>query len=98
MQVISSLLDLQVEKFGNKDVLRSLKCLKLFRESQDRVGLLPLSMKNSMKKKERIPLNFPYLYRLVENLFQTYTVRDSNIGLNMDLEENIFFDMDIACL
>ena len=42
-------------------------------------------------------LNFSaYLERLVENLFQTYRVGNVNTNLNIDLEENIFFDMDIA--
>ena len=42
-------------------------------------------------------LNFsPYLEKLVENLFQTYRLGNADISLNMDLEENIFFDMDIA--
>jgi|GEM_PF-3986158 len=35
-------------------------------------------------------LNFsPYLERLVENLFRTYILGDSNISLNLDLEENV---------
>ena len=42
-------------------------------------------------------LNFSeYLERLVDNLFQTYRSGNTSISLNMDLEENIFFNMDIA--
>jgi two-component sensor histidine kinase len=42
-------------------------------------------------------LNFSaYLERLVENLFRTYRVGNINTSLNIELEENIFFDMDIA--
>ena len=97
LQVISSLLDLQVEKFGNKDHFEKSEVLKAFRESQDRVASIALIHEELHEEKGTNTLNFtPYLYRLVENLFQTYTVRDSNISLNMDLEENIFFDMDIA--
>ena len=42
-------------------------------------------------------LNFSlYLERLVKNLFQTYRLGNANTSLKMDIEENIFFDMDIA--
>lgn len=42
-------------------------------------------------------LNFsPYIKELVENLFQTYRLGDIDISLNIDLEENVFFDMDTA--
>lgn len=38
----------------------------------------------------------PYLEKLVENLFQTYSIGNVDISLNMDLEDSIFFDMDTA--
>jgi two-component sensor histidine kinase len=42
-------------------------------------------------------LNFsPYIEELAENLFMTYRLGNTGITLNLDLEENIFFDMDIA--
>jgi two-component sensor histidine kinase len=42
-------------------------------------------------------LNFSkYLQKLTENLFETNRIGNSDISLNMDLEENIFFDMDTA--
>ena len=54
-------------------------------------------MKSCTKAEETIHCNFsPYLERLVENLFQTYSLGNADISLNMDLEENIFFDMDTA--
>ncbi|MDQ1276450.1 MAG: hypothetical protein QG610_2028, partial [Euryarchaeota archaeon] len=31
-----------------------------------------------------------------ENLFQTYRIGNLDLSLNIDLEENIFFDIDIA--
>jgi two-component sensor histidine kinase len=34
--------------------------------------------------------------RLVKNLFQTYRLGNSDTRLNIDLEEDIFFDMDTA--
>jgi two-component sensor histidine kinase len=42
-------------------------------------------------------LNFSeYLKKLVENLFQTYSVSSKNLSLYTDLEENAFFNMDTA--
>ena len=42
-------------------------------------------------------MNFsPYLEKLVKNLFQTYRLGNASTGLNIELEEDIFFDMDIA--
>ena len=37
LQVISSLLDLQAEKFKNREWIKDLEVLEAFRESQDRV-------------------------------------------------------------
>ena len=42
-------------------------------------------------------LNFSlYIQELAENLFQTYSLGDTDISLKLDLAENAFFDMDIA--
>ena len=42
-------------------------------------------------------MNFsPYLEKLVENLLQTYRLGNVDISLNLDLEENVSFDMDTA--
>jgi two-component sensor histidine kinase len=49
------------------------------------------------KGEERDTLNFsPYLKKLVENLLQTYRLGNVDISLNLDLEENVSFDMDTA--
>ena len=54
-------------------------------------------MKNCTKEEENDTLNFsPYIEKLVENLFQTYRLGNTDVSLNMDLEENIFLDMDTA--
>ncbi|MGB9927000.1 MAG: PAS domain S-box protein [Methanosarcina sp.] len=97
LQVISSLLDLQVEKFGEKESFEDFEVLNAFRESQDRVASIALIHEELHEGKGTNTLNFsPYLYRLVENLFQTYTVGKDNVKLQMELEENVFFDMDTA--
>ena len=42
-------------------------------------------------------LNFYlYLKKLSQSLFQTYKVGNANTTLNLDMEESIFFDMDVA--
>jgi PAS domain S-box-containing protein len=91
LQVISSLLDLQAERFQDEKVLES------FRESQNRVISMALIHEELYKGKGTDTLNFSaYLQKLAENLFQTYSLRSKGIRLYMDLEENAFFDMDVA--
>ncbi|RXA21438.1 PAS domain S-box protein, partial [Methanosarcina sp. MSH10X1] len=91
LQVISSLLDLQAERFQDKKVLEA------FRESQDRVISMTLIHEELYKGEGTDTLNFSaYLQKLARNLFKTYSLRSKGIHLYMDLEENTFFDMDIA--
>jgi len=97
LQVISSLLDLQAEQFRNRENIKDSEVLEAFRESQDRVASIALIHEELHEGKETDELNFSqYLERLVENLFHTYRFGNINISLNLDLEENVFFDMDIA--
>ncbi|AKB47712.1 sensory transduction histidine kinase [Methanosarcina sp. Kolksee] len=97
LQVISSLLDLQAEKFRSRKYAKDVEVLNAFKESQDRVMSIALIHKELHEGKRTDTLNFSaYLERLVENLFQTYRVGNVNTSLNIELEENIFFDMDVA--
>jgi PAS domain S-box-containing protein len=97
LQVISSLLDLQAEKFCNREYVKDSEVLEAFRESQDRVISIALIHEELHEGEETDTLNFsPYLERLVDNLFQTYRLGNADISLKMELESNIFFDMDIA--
>ena len=97
LQVISSLLDLQAEKFRDKECFDNSEVLKAFRESQDRVMSIALIHEELHEGRGKDTLNFsPYLKRLIKNLFQTYRLGDIDISLDMDLEEDTFFDMDIA--
>jgi len=97
LQVISSLLDLQAEKFGSRKYIRDSEVLEAFKESQDRVVSIALIHEELHEEGGTDTLNFsPYLERLVENLFQTYRLGNADISLNMDLDENIFFNMDTA--
>jgi PAS domain S-box-containing protein len=91
LQVISSLLDLQADKFDNPKVIEA------FRESQDRVISMALIHEELYKGGGNDTLDFStYAKELAENLFQTYILNSKNIHLNTDLEENAFFDMDTA--
>ncbi|HWR25702.1 MAG TPA: PAS domain S-box protein [Methanosarcina sp.] len=97
LQVVSSLLDLQAEKLSSIEFFKGSEVLETFRESQNRI--ISISMIHEKLHEEGIDnaLNFsPYLERLVKNLFETYRLGDTDVELDMNLEENIFFDMDTA--
>ena len=97
LQVISSLLDLQAEKFKNREWIKDSEVLEAFRESQDRVISMALIHEELYKGDEFETLNFSaYIRELAENLFQTYRLEYKNIYLNMDLEENVSLNMDTA--
>jgi PAS domain S-box-containing protein len=97
LQVISSLLDLQAEKFRGRKCVEDSEVLKAFRESQDRVMSIALIHEELHEGRGTDKLNFsPYLERLINNLFQTYWLGNASTGLNIELEKDIFFDMDIA--
>ena len=91
LQVISSLLDLQAEKFND------MKVIEAFRESQNRVISMALIHEELYKGEGTDTLNFSeYLKKLAENLFQIYRLRRKNIQLDLDLEENALFNLDTA--
>jgi PAS domain-containing protein len=97
LQVISSLLDLQAEKFSYKKIAPTTEILEAFRESQNRVISMSLIHEELYKGNGNDTLDFSaYLQKLAENLFQTYSVKSKNIRLCTDLKENASFDMDTA--
>ncbi|MGB9940762.1 PocR ligand-binding domain-containing protein [Methanosarcina sp.] len=97
LQVISSLLDLQAEQFRKREDIRDSEVLEAFRESQDRVISMALIHEELYKGGEFETLNFsPYIEELTDTLFQTYRLGNTDISLNMDLEDNLLFDMDTA--
>ena len=97
MQVISSLLDLQADKFKNREFIKNSEFLEAFRESRDRVISMALIHEELYKRKQFETLDLSaYIRNLVEKLFQTYRVDDKNIHLHMDLEENVLSNMDDA--
>jgi PAS domain S-box-containing protein len=97
LQVISSLLDLQAEQFRGRKDIKDLEVLEAFKESQDRVISMALIHEELYKGGGFETLNFsPYIEELADNLFRTYKLQDTDISLDMDMEENVFFNMDTA--
>ena len=97
LQVISSLLDLQAERFRNRKTVQTSEILESFLESQNRVVSMALIHEELHRGGKADTLNFStYLQKLSENLFQTNRLGDSDISLKINMEESIFFDMDTA--
>jgi PAS domain S-box-containing protein len=97
LQVISSLLDLQAEQFRNRECIQNSEVLEAFRESQNRVISMALIHEELYKGGRFETLNFsPYIEELADALFHTYRLGNTDISLIMDLEENLFFDIDTA--
>jgi PAS domain S-box-containing protein len=87
LQVISSLLSLQAEMFKDRESIKDSAVLEAFRESQNRVISMALIHEELYKDGGFETLNFSsYIERLVESLFQTYRLGNTDISLNMDLE------------
>jgi PAS domain S-box-containing protein len=90
LQVISSLLGLQAERFNEKDVLEA------FRESQNRVAAMAIIHEELYQSRNNETLDFSaYLQKLTVDLFNSYTVRKDDIKLQLDIEET-FLGMDTA--
>jgi len=90
LQVISSLLELQAEKFKDMDVLEA------FRESQNRVATMAIIHEELYRSRNNDTLDFSaYLQKLTEELFHSYIVRKGDVDMQLDIEE-IFLGMDTA--
>ncbi len=97
LQIVSSLLDLQAEYFNNRGRVEDSEVLNAFRVSQDRVMSIALIHEELHGCKGNGKLNLSsYLKRLARNLFQIYAFGNADTRLNIELEEDIFFDMDTA--
>ncbi|WP_281085397.1 PAS domain-containing protein [Methanosarcina acetivorans] len=90
LQVISSLLELQAEKFDNLEVLEA------FRESQNRVATMAIIHEELYRSRNNETLDFSaYLQKLTADLFHSYLVRKGDVGMQLNIEE-IFLGMDTA--
>lgn len=90
LQVISSLLELQAEKFSDMNVLEA------FRESQNRVATMSIIHEELYRSRNNETLDFSaYLLRLTSELFHSYIIRKEDIEMQLDIEE-VFLGMDTA--
>jgi two-component sensor histidine kinase len=90
LQVISSLLSLEAERFSGE------KMLEAFKESQNRVASMALIHEELYKGDKFDTLDFAdYLRKLVQDLFRSYSLGNKNISLRLDLE-HIYLGMDTA--
>jgi two-component sensor histidine kinase len=98
LQIICSLLDLQAEDFKNKQEMISCEdVVSAFRKSYDRVLSMALIHEELYISGDLTELSFSsYLTKLTQHLLASYSVGSKDIKLNIDLADNIFFDMDIT--
>ncbi len=90
LQVISSLLELQAERFNDKEVLEA------FRESQNRVATMAIIHEELYRSRDNETLDFSaYLQKLTADLFHSYIVRKGDVDMQLDIEE-VFLGMDTA--
>jgi len=96
LQVISSLLDLQIEKFSHLDICRAPEVIEAFRESQNRVISMALIHEELYKGDNIDTLDFAaYLRKLTADLFSLYNPGNKDVNLKLDLEQ-VDLDMDTA--
>ncbi len=90
LQVISSLLSLEAERFSDAKMLETL------RESQNRVASMALIHEELYEGDKIDTFDFAaYLRKLTSELFSSYNVGNDNISLNLDLEQ-VYLGMDTA--
>ena len=86
LQVISSLLDLQAEKFNNRECIKDSEVLEAFRESKDRVISMALIHEELYRGESFETLNLsPYIKELAKNLFQTYSLGNTDISYPLQI-------------
>jgi PAS domain S-box-containing protein len=93
LQVISSLLDLQSQRFTDK------VALEVFQESQNRIKLMALVHETLYKYKDFVRLNFSeFVKTLTDYLFRAYKKEASGITLQLNLDEvRLKLDKAIPC-
>ncbi len=90
LQVISSLLSLQAEKFDDEKVLEA------FRESQNHIASIAIIHEELHEGEGMDALDFAaYLRRLTADLLSSYRVGNNIISLRLDLEQ-VYLSMDTA--
>lgn len=96
LQVISSLLDLQAEKFSGLLECDTLKVMEAFKESQNRVISMALIHEGLYRSKGMSTLDFSsYLHKLTADLLNSYALKTDKIDLKQNLEQ-VYLGMDTA--
>lgn len=90
LQIVSSLLDLQAEKFSDKKVIEA------FKESENRIISISLIHKELYESGDLDYLDFSsYLHKLMKDLLKSYNTE--NLGIRVHLEvDRIFLGVDTA--
>jgi two-component sensor histidine kinase len=97
LHVISSLLDLQAEKFRDRENIKDSEILEAFRENQDRIRSMTLIHEELYKDKDADIINFSsYIEELTDNLLRIYKRENTEVSFNIDIEESPSFEMDTA--
>jgi two-component sensor histidine kinase len=90
LQVISSLLDLESDKFQDQKVIEA------FRNSQSRVISMALVHEELYKSEDMESIDFSdYIIKLVNDLSHSYMMDTGDINIRIHIDA-IFLDMDIA--
>ena len=90
MQIISSLLNLQIQYVDDNEAVNALK------ESQNRVKSMAMIHEKLYLSKDLTQINFvDYIESLVSNLFYSYNINNSNIKPLLEID-NINLNMETA--
>jgi two-component sensor histidine kinase len=89
LQVISSLLELQAERFEEKEVLEA------FHESKNRVIAMAIIHEELYQSKNNETLDFSAYLQKLTSLLRSYTLRKDDVKIKLDTEET-FLGMDTA--
>ena len=93
MQIISSLLNLQIDYLNDEDAVNILK------ESQNRVKSMAMIHEKLYLSKDLTKINFgDYIQSLVSNLFYSYNVKEDHIKPILNIKDvNLNIDTAIPC-
>lgn len=90
LQVISSLLDLESDKFQDQKVIEA------FRNSQSRVISMALVHEELYKSEDMESIDFSdYIIKLVNGLSHSYMMDTGDINIRIHIDD-VFLDMDVA--
>jgi two-component sensor histidine kinase len=97
LNVISSLLDLQAEKFRDRENIKDSEILEAFGENQDRIRSMTLIHEELYKDKDADVINFSlYIEELTDNLLRIYKRENTEVSFSIDIQESPSFEMNTA--